>query len=207
MRARLLCAGLVAISIVVIAGPAWAKASIAGANITGPGLGGGLRIEAPDTVGLWESGIHVVGGLDDTRAHSVEELGPTPADLGPRYLVTYRFDFSDVLIRQDLYPYAKAGPVTYTARSRADGPCQHADHRRLVPELPRLLPLPRGPRPAGKESRCLGRHSRACPWYPTRGPDAVVGGHRRGSRGVGHPVTGCSGCALQDAHGGPGVNR
>ncbi|MGH2649643.1 MAG: hypothetical protein ACRDHK_00325, partial [Actinomycetota bacterium] len=35
-------------------------------------------------------------------------------DLGPTYLVTYRFDFSDVLIRQDLYPYAKGGPVTYT---------------------------------------------------------------------------------------------
>ncbi|MGH3116396.1 MAG: hypothetical protein ACRDQ2_04665 [Gaiellales bacterium] len=114
MRARVLFAGLVAISTVVIAGPASAKASIAEANITGPGLGGGLRIEALDTEGLWESGIDVAGGLDDTRADSVEELGRTPADLGPRYLVTYRFDFSDVLIRQDLYPYAKGGPVTYT---------------------------------------------------------------------------------------------
>ncbi|HEV8681229.1 MAG TPA: hypothetical protein VGS09_00425 [Actinomycetota bacterium] len=114
MRARVLFAGLVAISTVVTAGPASAKASVAEANITGPGLGGGLRIEAPDTEGLWESGIDVAGGLDDTRADSVEELGRTPADLGPRYLVTYRFDFSDVLIRQDLYPYAKGGPVTYT---------------------------------------------------------------------------------------------
>ncbi|MGH7253388.1 MAG: hypothetical protein ACREIE_06265, partial [Nitrospiraceae bacterium] len=114
MRARVLFAGLVAISTVVIAGPASAKASIAEANITGPGLGGGLTIEALDTEGLWESGIDVAGGLDDTRADSVEELGLTPADPGPRYLVTYRFDFSDVLIRQDLYPYAKGGPVTYT---------------------------------------------------------------------------------------------
>jgi hypothetical protein len=114
MRARVLFVGLVAISTVAIAGPASAKASIAEANITGPGLGGGLRIEAPDTQGLWESGIDVVGGLDDTRSDSVEELGLTPADLGPRYLVTYRFEFSDDLIRQDLYPYAKAGPVTYT---------------------------------------------------------------------------------------------
>jgi hypothetical protein len=113
MRARVLFAGTVAISTVVIAGPASAKASIAEANITGPGLGGGLRIEAPDTEGLWESGIDVAGGLDDTRADSVEELGRTPADLGPRYLVTHRF-VSDDLIRQDLYPYAKGGPVTYT---------------------------------------------------------------------------------------------
>jgi hypothetical protein len=113
MRARVLVAGLVAISTVVIAGPASAKASIAEANITGPGLRGGLRIEGPDTEGLWESGIDVAGGLDDTWAHSVEELGLTPAQLGPRYLVTYRFDRDD-LIRQDLYPYAKGEPVTYT---------------------------------------------------------------------------------------------
>lgn len=113
MRARVLFAGLVAISTVFIAGPASAKVSIAEANITGPGLDGGMRVEAPDTDGLWESGIDVAGGLDDTRADSVEELGLTPADLGPGYLVTYRFEFSDDLIRQDMYPYAKGGPVTY----------------------------------------------------------------------------------------------
>jgi hypothetical protein len=114
MRARVLFAGLVAIATVVIAGPASAKASLAEADFTGPGLRGGMRIEAPDTEGLWESGIDVAGGLDDTRADSVEELGLTPAALGPRYLVTYRFHGSDHLIRQDLYPYAKGGPVTYT---------------------------------------------------------------------------------------------
>ena len=119
MKARVLFAGLVAISTVVIAGPASAKAAIAEANITGPGLEGRrLRIAEPDTTGLWESGIDVAGGLDDTRADSVEEMGLTPADLGPRYLVTYRFALgrgsSDDFIRQDLYPYAKGGPVTYT---------------------------------------------------------------------------------------------
>jgi hypothetical protein len=114
MRARVLFAGLVAISTLLMAGPASAKVDIAAANITGPGLGGGVRIAAPDTAGLWESGIDVAGGLDDTRADSVEELGLTPADLGPRYLVTYRFGHGPGgLIRQDLYPYAKGGPVTY----------------------------------------------------------------------------------------------
>jgi hypothetical protein len=113
MRAHVLFAGLVTISIVVIAGPASAKASIAEANISGPGLGDGMKIAAPDAQGLWESGIDVVGGLDDTRSDSVEELGLTPADLGPKYLVTYRFELSDDLIRQDLYPYANGGPVTY----------------------------------------------------------------------------------------------
>lgn len=109
----MLFAGLVAISTVIIAGPASAKADIAEANIAGPGLEGGIRIEAPDTEGLWESGIDVVGGLDDTRADSVEELGLSPGDRWPRYLVTYHF-YGDDLIRQELYPYAKGGPVTYT---------------------------------------------------------------------------------------------
>jgi hypothetical protein len=109
MRARMLVAGLVAISTVVIAGPASAKADIKKANISGPGLEGRMRIEAPETVGLWESGIDVVGGLDDTRADLVEDLGLTPADLGPKYRVAYRFYFVDDLIRPDLYPYAKAG--------------------------------------------------------------------------------------------------
>jgi hypothetical protein len=49
MRARVLFAGLVAISTVAIAGPASAKVSLAEANIAGPGLGGGMRIEAPET--------------------------------------------------------------------------------------------------------------------------------------------------------------
>jgi hypothetical protein len=114
MRARALFAGLVALSIVIIAGPASAKASIAEANITGPGLDGGIRLEGPETDGLWESGIDVAGGLDDTRADAVEELGLAPAALGPKYLVSYRFEGDDGLIRQDLYPYAKGGPVTYT---------------------------------------------------------------------------------------------
>lgn len=110
----MLVGGVVAISTVVVAGPASAKASIARADISGPGLDGVIRIEAPDTEGLWESGVDVVGGLDDTRAASVEELGLTPADLGTKYLATYRFG-SDDRIRQDLYPYARGGPVTYTA--------------------------------------------------------------------------------------------
>jgi len=115
VRVRVLLAGLLAISTAVIAGPASAKVeSITEANIIGPGLEGGLRIAAPHTEGLWESGIDVAGGLDDTRADSVEELGLTPADLGPRYIVTYRFDHGDDLIRQDLYPYAKGGPVMHT---------------------------------------------------------------------------------------------
>ncbi len=114
MRARVLFAGAVALSTAVLAGPASGKPAIAEASISGPKLDGVIRIQAPDTDGLWEAGIDMGGGRADTRADSVEELGLTSADLGPRYLVTYRFDLSDALIRQDLYPYAKDRPVTYT---------------------------------------------------------------------------------------------
>jgi hypothetical protein len=112
MRTRALVTGVALAFAVGVAGPAWAKGAIVEANITGPGLGGGMRIEAPDTDGLWESGIDVGGGLDDARSSSIEELGLTRADLGPRYVATYLFDFEpgsqDELIGQDLYPYARA---------------------------------------------------------------------------------------------------
>jgi hypothetical protein len=123
MRARAVLALLAAMALALaVAGPAAAKGEIAEANITGPGLGGGsgavggggggMRIDAPATDGLWASGF-----MDD-KSDSVSDFGLVPADLGPRYLVTYRFDFGpgahNDLIHQELYPYAKSGPVTYT---------------------------------------------------------------------------------------------
>ena len=120
MRSRALLAGLVAMSIFVIAGPASAKPSIAEATITGPGLEGAIRIEAPETDGLSESGIDL-GREGLVRPHSVEGLGLIAADLGPRYLVIYRFDLADDAIRQHLYPYATGGPVTYTPRGQRLG--------------------------------------------------------------------------------------
>lgn len=117
MRARGLFAGTVG-ALLAIATPAAAKAMIAEAHIGGPGLGGGgLRISAPATEGMWESGIDVAGGLDDSRPDSVLKLGLTVAELGPKYVVTYRFDAGSTaaeIVRQELYPYAKGGPVTYT---------------------------------------------------------------------------------------------
>ena len=113
MRSRVFLTGLAALAILGIAGPASAKVDIAKANITGPGLAEEIRIRGREAQGLWQSGIDVVGGTDDARAGSVFQLALTPADLGPRYVVTYRF-FGDDSIRQDLYPFATGGPVTYT---------------------------------------------------------------------------------------------
>jgi hypothetical protein len=117
MRARALFAAAVGVLLVIVASPAVAKVGIAEARISGPGLGeGGLRISAPATEGMWDLGIDVVGGLDDARAHSVVEFGLTAAELGPRYLVMYRLDAGTKaaeIVRQELYPYANGGPVTY----------------------------------------------------------------------------------------------
>jgi hypothetical protein len=118
MRARALFAVTVGALLLAVATPAAAKAMIAQAYISGPRLGGGgLRISAPATEGMWDSGIDVAGGRDDTRPDSVVELGLTAAELGPRYVVTYRLDAGTKtaeIVRQELYPYAKRGPVTYT---------------------------------------------------------------------------------------------
>jgi hypothetical protein len=119
VRARVLFAGAVGVLFLAVATPAAAKAMIAQAHISGPGLGGGgLRISAPATERMWESGIDVAGGLDDARAGSVAELGLTAVELGSRYVVSYRFDVGPSrpaeIVRQELYPYAKGGPVTST---------------------------------------------------------------------------------------------
>lgn len=116
MRVRVLFTGVVLMSTVVIGSPASAKVSIAEATITGPGIGGEIRIGRRHTMSLWEYGIGPIGGApNDARADSVEALGLTPSDLGDRYLVTYRFDpgYRHGPIRQELYPYAEDGPVTF----------------------------------------------------------------------------------------------
>jgi hypothetical protein len=121
MRARVLFAGVVVISTVVLGSPASAKVSIAEATITGPGISGEVRIGRRHTMSLWEYGIGPIGGgSTDSRADSVEALGLSSSDLGGRYQVTYRFDpqYRHDPIRQDLYPYAEDGPVTYIPRQQ-----------------------------------------------------------------------------------------
>ena len=129
----MLLVGLVAVGTVLVAGPASAKVDLVRAEITGPGLAGGLRIKASETYGLWDSGIDMDVPLDDSRVDSVEGLGLTSADLGPKYVVVYRFGIGRA--RQDLYPYAKGGPVTYTP------PGQELGRGRDLPDFLRNMPV------------------------------------------------------------------
>lgn len=106
----------------VLAASAQAKGPVS-ATIDGPGTGGGITLGGNGEPG---SGAPL-GNLSDQAGLFPAAFGQTPSpmmagrpkgDLGPRYTITYRLpgpNGEDSTIRQDLYPYAKAGPVTYTA--------------------------------------------------------------------------------------------
>jgi hypothetical protein len=103
------------------AAAAQAKGPIAG-TIDGPGTGGGISLGGDGEPG---SGAPL-GNLSDQAGLFPAAFGQTPdpmlagrpaGDLGPRYTITYRLpgpNGDESLIRQDLYPYAAGGPVTYT---------------------------------------------------------------------------------------------
>jgi hypothetical protein len=91
-----------------------------GASIDGPGGGGGITFN-----GDGESGGTPLGNLADQAGFfpAVFARQPDPmldarpkGDLGPRYTITYTVpgpNNETWKIQQDVYPYAKSGPVTY----------------------------------------------------------------------------------------------
>jgi hypothetical protein len=103
------------------AATAHAKGPIA-ATIDGPGAGGGISLGGNGEPGSGEP----LGSLSDHAGLFPAAFGQEPdpmlagrpsGDLGPRYTITYQLpDQSGETsrIRQDLYPYAAGGPVTYT---------------------------------------------------------------------------------------------
>jgi hypothetical protein len=99
---------------------AHAKGPVA-ATIDGPGTGGGISIGRGGDAPVWLGTIAQQSGLFP----AVFARTPDPmlkirprGDLGPRYTVTYNLpgpNGPENRIRQDLYPYAPQGPVTYIA--------------------------------------------------------------------------------------------
>jgi hypothetical protein len=92
----------------------------AAASIDGPGSGGGINIS-----GDGESGGTPLGDLTQQAGFFPASFGQEPnpmlparpkGDLGPKYTITYTVpgpnNETDTL-KQDLYPYAANGPVTY----------------------------------------------------------------------------------------------
>jgi hypothetical protein len=118
---RLALLGIVVFAL-LCAATAQAKGPIAG-SIDGPGTGGGISLG-----GNGEPGSGAPLGMFAQQAGFFPALftqTPDPmldnrpsGDLGPRYTVTYQLpgpNGSKDEIKQDLYPYAKGGPVLYTA--------------------------------------------------------------------------------------------
>lgn len=103
-----------------VAAPALAKGP-SEATITGPALGEPITFSW--TVGDPASGTPF-GSLVEGTGFFAAAFGQTPepmlaskpkGDLGPRYTIAYGGlgQYPDSAIRQDLYPYAAGGPVTY----------------------------------------------------------------------------------------------
>jgi hypothetical protein len=90
------------------------------ATMEGPGGGGGISFSG-------DEGSGPLGHLTQQSGWFAAAFGQEPnpllaerpkGDLGPKYTVTYTVPQdmnSTVTIRQDIYPYASQGPVTYMA--------------------------------------------------------------------------------------------
>ena len=119
MRRLLVLAALTALAAFAAAAPAAAKVPST-ASITGPGLDHALPVK-----GEGEGGTGTpLGSLVQLGGFFPQVFRETPdptiraqptADLGPRYQVAYRVPgpSGTSTIVQDVYPYAKPGPVTY----------------------------------------------------------------------------------------------
>jgi hypothetical protein len=91
-----------------------------GAEIDGPGTGGGINIS-----GGGESGGTPLGDLTQMGGFFALTFGQEPdptlasrpsGDLGPKYTITYTVPGPNNeldKLKQDVYPYAPGGPVTY----------------------------------------------------------------------------------------------
>jgi hypothetical protein len=119
MRRFLVLATVGTLAALAVTAPASAKGPSA-ASLTGPGLDRALTVK-----GFGESGTGTpLGSLVQLGGFFPEVYGQSPdpttrtrpaGDLGPRYRAVYRMPGSngDSTIVQDVYPYAKPGPVTH----------------------------------------------------------------------------------------------
>lgn len=112
---------LVLMAIFALALPAAAAAKgPSNASIEGPGTGGGIDITSNLEPGSKLMDLSTWSGFFPAVFRQTPDpmLESRPVgDLGPKYTITYTVPGPDnqaFTIKQDLYPYAKRGPVTYT---------------------------------------------------------------------------------------------
>lgn len=115
MKTRILLATSLGALLTLVPGTADAKGA-QDATVTGPGLEQPLRLgtqaaasELAQKAGLYE-------GLFGSTTVTLATSAPA-GDLGPRYVAEYRLAAGpdgSVEVRQELYPFADGGAVTYT---------------------------------------------------------------------------------------------
>jgi hypothetical protein len=120
MKLRILIVGAIVAGVVLLPATAWAKGA-KDVTITGPGLATPVHLEnaaGPTTVDV--NRLAEATGLFYAafRAKPTPMVEPRPAGrLGPRYRAAYELYVAQdkvEVVRQDLYPFAAAGFVSYT---------------------------------------------------------------------------------------------
>jgi hypothetical protein len=105
---------------VILAGAQVARAKGASsARITGPGLDAPIRMEVGEGRAIYRLAnmTGIFSAVFDARPYPTLDRPPVK-DLGPRYDVAYVFDAENGrpdVVHQDLYPYARGGPLAYVA--------------------------------------------------------------------------------------------
>ncbi len=117
-RRTLVVTFAVAVVTLAVGAPATAKGP-SSATVSGPGIGTtSIGWNRPDqhslgtlmeTTFLWDA-----TGMTDAPQAADWVPQPPSGELGPKYTVVYHFG-RDTAIRQDVYPFADADPVVYTA--------------------------------------------------------------------------------------------
>ena len=105
----------------LLGAPAALAKGPSGADINGPGTGGGIHLggNGEGGTGTPLGDLVTWGGFFD-QAYGADSFQPRSrpkGDLGPRYRVVYTLPGPDgtSTLRQDVYPYARPTPVTYMA--------------------------------------------------------------------------------------------
>jgi hypothetical protein len=129
IRRICMVAAVAGLAVLMMAGPAAAKGADQ-ATITGPGISTPIVVggdgEPGTTGGLGQlsdaSGLFVaMFGPDSNGAMALANTAPT-GPLGPRYELTYRVPGGNPrpdTLKQDAYPLAAGGPVTFTPAGQA----------------------------------------------------------------------------------------
>jgi len=115
MKTRILIAPLLGALLALVPGTAHAKGA-QDATVTGPGLAQPLRFATHEAASELGQKAGLYEGLFESN-HGAPAASAPPGVLGPRYVAEYRLAGPDdpVEVRQELYPFAAGGAVTYTA--------------------------------------------------------------------------------------------